>query len=53
VTWLLRLVVAVVLLTAGVATAIAALAVHELWWGLPVTTMLARTMRPAVACPAE
>ncbi len=36
-TTLLRCAVALVLLAVGGATAVAAVAVHELWWGLPVT----------------
>jgi hypothetical protein len=37
VTTLLRCAVAAVLLAVGAATALAAVAVHELWWGLPLT----------------
>jgi hypothetical protein len=37
VTTLLRCAVALLLLAVGAATAVAAVAVHELWWGLPVT----------------
>ncbi|HEX6149858.1 hypothetical protein [Nocardioides sp.] len=40
-TLLLRLATALVLLAAGLATAVAAVAVHELWWGLPVVALLA------------
>ncbi len=36
-TTLLRCAVALLLLVVGAATAVAAVAVHELWWGLPVT----------------
>ena len=36
-----RLATALVLLAAGLATAVAAVAVHELWWGLPVIALLA------------
>lgn len=35
----LRCAAAVLLLAVGLATAIAAIAVHELWWGLPLTTV--------------
>jgi hypothetical protein len=41
VTTLLRCAVALVLVAVGVTTAIAAVAVHELWWGLPVTAAAA------------
>ncbi len=40
-TTLLRCAAALVLLAVGACTAIAAVAVHELWWGLPVTAAAA------------
>lgn len=40
-TTLLRCAVALLLVAVGVTTAIAAVAVHELWWGLPVTAAAA------------
>ncbi len=40
-TTLLRCAAALALLAVGAATAIPAVAVHELWWGLPVTATAA------------
>lgn len=47
-TLLLRLVTALVLFVTALVTAVAAVAVHELWWGLPVTALLAGTALIAV-----
>jgi hypothetical protein len=44
----LRLARALVLLVVGFATAVAAVAVHELWWGLPVIALLAVTAMVAL-----
>jgi len=48
VTLLLRLVTALVLFVTALVTAVAAVAVHELWWGLPVTALLAAAALMAI-----
>ena len=49
----LRLAGALVLLVVGFATGVAAVAVHELWWGLPVISLLAVTAMVALGRSIE